>query len=117
MRLFYILILFLCFSCKSEGNDRVLITVKRNYTIPKTSEKVKIAIEWNKIIKALPQLEKSSFVMTDQNFGREVGVRKIDNDGDNKTDFLVLNYEFQSNEPIFTFLIQVSGNSVLGILP
>lgn len=98
-----ILIVF-CFSCKSEGSDRILITVKRNYAVPKTSEKVAIAIDWKEISKRL--LNTEVIIVTDQNFGKQVEYNFVDSDNDDSIDFLVLDYTFESNEPVFSFLVK-----------
>src|SRR5688572_129084 len=100
-----ILVLVFCFSCESEGSDKVLITVKRNYLIPKTSEDVQIVIDWKELSRRLP-VSKSGIKITDQNFGRGVSYKLVDTNGDKSTDFVVLNYTFGSNEPIFSFLIE-----------
>lgn len=104
-RLSCILILFLCFSCKSEGSDRLLVTVKRNYAIPKTSEDVQILINWNELIQRIPGAE-SGFKITDQNFGKGVSYKLVDTDNNKSPDYVALNYAFTSNEPIFSFLIE-----------
>lgn len=105
------LILFfaVCFAlaCKSEGSDRVLVTVKRNYSIPKTSEKAVISVDLNRLRKYAPQLNQSVLNVTDQNFGKSITSKLIDTNHDKVPDVLVWDYTFESNEPIFTFLVDV----------
>ncbi|HEU5291566.1 MAG TPA: glycoside hydrolase family 88 protein [Cyclobacteriaceae bacterium] len=103
-RLLFILIVC-CFSCKSEGSDHVLVTVKRKYPIPKSSEEVKIAIPWKALTKQMPAAL-MGVKITDQNFGRSVTFKMVDSNGDRAIDFLMINYKFESTEPIFTFLIE-----------
>jgi unsaturated rhamnogalacturonyl hydrolase len=106
MRKLLFFILILSAACKSEGSDRVLITVKRNYSIPKTAEKVFIAVDWNKLLGKCPQLKNGSLKLTDQNFGREVSFKLVDADNNKSYDYLVFDFSFDSNEPIFTFLVE-----------
>ena len=103
-RLFFILIVFCC-SCESEGSDRILLTVKRNYTIPKTTEDVRIAIPWKALTKQMPAAL-TGVKITDQNFGRGTAYKLVDSNADRVIDFLVIDYKFESTEPIFTFLIE-----------
>ena len=103
-RLFFILIVFCC-SCKSEGSDRILLTVKRNYTIPKAAEDVRIAIPWKALTKQMPAAL-TGVKITDQNFGRGTAYKLVDSNADRVIDFLVIDYKFESTEPIFTFLIE-----------
>ena len=103
-RLLFILVVA-CFSCKGNGSERLLITVKRNYAIPKTSEDVKIAIRWKELTKRMPGAF-TGVKITDQNFGKPVTYKLVDTNADRVYDFLVIHYKFESNEPIFTFLIE-----------
>src|SRR5688572_9498192 len=100
-----ILILLFCFSCESEGSDRLLVTVKRNYAIPKTSEDVQIVIDWKELSQRIPSAQ-SGVKITDQNFGRGVSYKLVDVDNNKSADYAVLNYTFSSNEPIISFLIE-----------
>ena len=84
----------------------VLITVTRNYSpIPKKDEAVTVAIDWNNLIQEMPALKNSSAVITDRNFGLEVPYLVVDVNADERADYLVFEYVFRSNEPIFSFLI------------
>jgi unsaturated rhamnogalacturonyl hydrolase len=107
MRNLILLFLFV-FSCCSgqDANNRILITVKRNYTIPKTNEPVVVAIDWNELTKRLSNASKSGIQITDQNFTRSVAPRLVDSNNDKKPDYLVFNYTFESNEPVFSFLLE-----------
>ncbi len=100
-----LLVCLLACAGKPDHADRILVTVKRNYTIPKKAESVTIAISWDELTAQLPQLIKSSFTVTDQNFGRELSAKLIDTKNDKNPDYLVLEYSFDSNEPVFSFLV------------
>lgn len=94
-------------ACAVAEPDPVLITVKRNYApIPKDNDKATITVSWNELVKRMPALKKSSVVVTDRNFGVAVPAKLVDTNNDKQADYLVFEYTFQSNEPIFTFLIQ-----------
>lgn len=101
--LFGLCFISICFLAQAQD---VLVTVKRNYSpIPKDKDKVVIAVDWNDVVNRNQQLKTKSPVVTDRNFGANVPVRLVDVNNDKKTDFLVFDYTFQSNEPVFAFLI------------
>jgi unsaturated rhamnogalacturonyl hydrolase len=107
MKYFFIAIAFISASCAVAQTDPVLITVRRNYTpIPKDNDKATIAISWNELLKRLPELKNVSPVVTDGNFGNDIAAKVIDTSNDKQADFLMFEYTFQSNEPIFSFLIK-----------
>jgi unsaturated rhamnogalacturonyl hydrolase len=106
MKHVFIVILIIISSCATAQTDPVLVTVKRNYSIPKSSERVTISIDWQRLIFNNPALEGSSFVIVDRNFGKTVSGKLVDNSNDKRADYLVFDYTFQSNEPIFSFLIR-----------
>jgi unsaturated rhamnogalacturonyl hydrolase len=113
-RLFFIVFVFLISCNQNVANDnRLLITVKRNYAIPKKDEPVSIAISWKEITNQVPTLKKYLPVVTDQNFGTNVPVKIMDTNGDKTPDYLVFDHTFRSNEPVFTFLVQVSNQKLL----
>jgi unsaturated rhamnogalacturonyl hydrolase len=104
-------LVLLATSCAAADSQPVLVTVKRNYApIPKDKDKATIAIDWNKLLEQIPQLKNVSPVVTDRNFGNEVSARVVDMNNDAKPDYLVFEYTFQSNEPIFSFLITAGKN-------
>ena len=109
-KIFLLFLLAFC-SCSAQDADRVLVTVKRNYTIPKTNEKAQIVIDLHDLFKRLPRVGKG-FKITDQNFGRLIPAQLIDATNDKKADYLIFDYTFESNEPIFSFLIE-NGSSRL----
>jgi unsaturated rhamnogalacturonyl hydrolase len=102
-----VVFLIASFCCSGQkANDWIAVTVKRNYTIPKNAETAVIAIDWTELTKRFPKASRSSLQVKDQNFSRAVTSRLVDVNGDKKPDYLVFNYTFESNEPIFTFLIE-----------
>lgn len=107
MNRFLFLALIVLFACNkpASGPDQVMITVKRNYDIPKKSEAVVISIPWNELISRAPGVASTTPVVTDKNFGAGVPVKLTDTNGDNQPDYLLLEYTLNSNEPVFTFLI------------
>lgn len=106
MRHLLFVILLLAGACAGAEPDQLLVTVKRVYApIPKNNDKVTVAINWGELVARMPALKKSSAEVTDRNFGGNVPVKLIDTNNDKQPDYLVFEYTFQSNEPIFTFLI------------
>lgn len=105
--IFILLIAFVGCAAQTPKHDRLLIAVTRNYAIPKTSESVSIVIEWRELSRRLPSL-RTSFTIIDQNFGRAVTPRLVDTNHDKNPDYVVLDYTFESNEPVFAFLLSVS---------
>ncbi|MBX2945108.1 MAG: glycoside hydrolase family 88 protein [Cyclobacteriaceae bacterium] len=108
--LFLALVLLMACNKQASDIDSILITVERNYEVPKKSEQVVIFIDWKELIKRAPGVQHTTPVVTDRNFGTEVPVGLIDTDDDKSPDFLILEYTLNSNEPVFTFLIE-AGNS------
>lgn len=90
--------------CQTKDN-RVLITVKRNYPIPKEKEQVRIIIPWGDLLRYLPDLKGKYPMVTDRNFGKKVSADLVSIDQDSKPEFLVLSHVFESNEPVFSFLL------------
>lgn len=107
-QLIFLFLITFYFTFSTEGSDKVLITVKRNYPPPKISEKTLIVVDLNKLRRYLPQINQSTVKVTDQNFGKVVGSRLVDTNGDKIPDCLAWDYTFESTEPIFTFLVMAT---------
>lgn len=110
-----LLVFALLFSgaCSAAKRTEVLITVQRNYApILKDNDQAVIAIRWDELLKHIPQLKNYAPVVLDRNFSGEVKTRLVDSNNDRKPDYLVFDYTFQSNEPIFSFLINVSADKI-----
>ncbi|MBX2963519.1 MAG: glycoside hydrolase family 88 protein [Cyclobacteriaceae bacterium] len=107
---FVILVLIAVASCKGHtADERVLVTVKRNYTILKKPEKVTFTVPWKALTEKIPSLNKLTFSVTDQNFGTTVSCRVVDVNNDKKPDYLMVEHVLESNEPVFAFLIKPGG--------
>ena len=113
--LFFFITLFSC-SDNTGDIDRILIAVKRNYAIPRGSEKSVIAIDWKELVKRFPLTEKSGLKITDQNFGKVLNSKRVDTNGDQTPDYFVIEYTFESNEPVFTFLVEPSGDKIADVV-
>lgn len=99
--------LLLSGACSAAEPAEVLVTVQRNYApIPKDNDNVVIALEWNELVKHIPQLKISEALVLDRNFSGEISTRLVDINNDRKPDYLMFDYTFQSNEPVFSFLIK-----------
>ncbi len=103
---------FLIFMSSCLGKprpDRLLVTVMRNYNIPKKTEQVTIALPWDSLITHLPALQNHAPVVTDQNFGKPVTARIVSTKNNKHPDYLVLTHTLQSDEPVFAFRVMASG--------
>jgi unsaturated rhamnogalacturonyl hydrolase len=117
MRKLVIAIVFITTSCAIAQPDPVLITVKRNYApIPNDNDKVTIAVNWKDLVKRIPQLKNNSVTVNDRNFGNDVPAMLADTDNDKRADYLLFEYTFQSNEPIFSFLISANEGKALTVV-
>ncbi len=92
-------------NAQKPGN-RVVVSVKRNYTIPKT-ESVRLVFDWNELKKRLPGLNEDNLAVIDQHFGKQVAaiITTV------KPERVVFDYSFQSDEPVFAFMVTAGGTS------
>lgn len=110
--------LFICIGiistslCYGNGGGKLVFTVLRKNTPRPQQERAVIAIDWQEIMKRFPQARTLTFDVTDLNFGRKVNMYVADANNDGKPDNLVLNFDFTSNEPIYTFAITAGGTKV-----
>jgi unsaturated rhamnogalacturonyl hydrolase len=107
-RLVFILLVTISSCATASDADRILISAKRNYAIPKNAEAVSIAVEWKSLVTKFPALKNLSFRVTDQHFGKVVSTQVIDINGDKVIDYLLLNHTLGSNEPVFAFLLELN---------
>ena len=63
-------------TCQGAGQDpgRVLVSVRRVYTIPET-ENTKLIFDWLELVKRIPSLKPTNLKVTDQHFGLLVPVQ------------------------------------------
>lgn len=109
--------LFLSMSCCAVAGDPLLVTVQRNYApIPKENDRATIAVRWSKLIEHAPELEHKNVIVIDRNFGKAIPSRVVDSNDDKIVDYLVFDYTFQSNEPIFTFLINAGESNSANVI-
>jgi unsaturated rhamnogalacturonyl hydrolase len=117
MRHLFIAIVIFTTSCAVAQSDQVLITVKRNYApIPKDKDKVTIAVDWNEVLKRTPALKGKLPMVNDRNFGKDLPATLVDTNKDKKADYMVFDYTFQSNEPVFSFLLSASKNGTREVI-
>lgn len=106
MRISIILALFLSLNACALAlppAGHTLVTVKRNYTIPKKPEAVALAFDWIALQKQNSKLKKG-FQLWEGNFGEQLSyqlVRQADG-----RDYVWVDYTFPSNEPVFTFYFE-----------
>lgn len=100
------------FACRQNdqsgtaGNDRVLITVKRNYDDRPAQEDVTVVLDMKDLTTCLPALTDTQPIVTDQHFGTTLNAYIADSDGDGKDDKLVVHYPFRSKEPVYSMMIR-----------
>lgn len=115
-----LLVLALLFSgaCSAAQPAEVLVMVQRNYApIPKDNDQAVVAVSWTELLDHIPKLKTYAPVVLDRNFSGEIQTRLVDSNHDGKPDWLVFDYTFQSNEPIFSFLIQAGKSKSGNIIP
>jgi unsaturated rhamnogalacturonyl hydrolase len=88
-----------------KSPDYSLVTVKRNYAVPKNTEEVQITISWAELLKHNSKL-KSGFELWEGHFGKSLSYERVTH-SDGK-EYLVIDYTFPSNEPVFTFYFKPS---------
>jgi unsaturated rhamnogalacturonyl hydrolase len=102
--------------CYGNGGDKVVFTVQRNYRPLPQQEKASVAVDWQDVVKRFPAAQSLDFDVTEMNFGRKVNIFVADINNDGKQDKLVLDIEFTSNEPIYTFTLATASAKV-GMAP
>jgi unsaturated rhamnogalacturonyl hydrolase len=97
--------LFVVVSAYSQ-ESRVLVSVKRNYAIPK-SEEALIVLDGNKLRGMNPNINLRSMKISDQHFGIDLPYQIK---GDDKTAQILVPYKFRSDEPVFAFLVTANSS-------
>ena len=97
-------------TCQGAGQDpgRVLVSVRRVYTIPET-ENTKLIFDWLELVKRIPSLKPTNLKVTDQHFGQLLPVQILDENSDGKPDKISFDYTFASAEPVFSFMVSADG--------
>ena len=101
------LILILIITASSAfAQDKAAFIVTRDYRIRPFPEKATIVLDW----KALQM--QADFDVTDNNFGKRLTKKIVDNNGDNQPDQVVIDYVFESDEPLYSFSVK-SNNKLI----
>jgi unsaturated rhamnogalacturonyl hydrolase len=111
-----ILFLFLFFiqgNCQVPGLNRVVVSVKRNNTVPNT-EQAQLVFDWSALKKINSHLELPQILVTDQHFGTKINFMTIDSNKDGVPDGLTFDYAFASSEPVFAFMVSNGGPGPTG---
>lgn len=95
-------------SGNSTGDDRIMLSIRRNYEIPRTPETVTISADWRSISTALNLAPGSGVIIRDHNFGRSITPVYLVGDGGKVPSCVLFEYTFTSTEPVFGFLITPS---------
>ncbi len=85
---------------------RVLVSVTRNYSIPKT-ESARVVFDFKELKKRLPGLNEGNVAITDQHFGRRLPLMV----SNVSREHIGIDYTFPSDEPVFAFLVTADGEN------
>jgi unsaturated rhamnogalacturonyl hydrolase len=97
---------FFCTSAVCWGQDRILVSVKRDYAIP-ARENAKIVLDWRKLQILLPTLTSKKVSIIDQHFGKVITTMELSTDVGGQ---LMFEFDFTSNEPVWVFKVTADGN-------
>lgn len=102
--------ILVAWSCtgKSAEETQVLLTVQRDYPIPKTPETATLSADWKPLAQTLNISREQGVVVRDHNSDKIIAPRYIDTDGDTQVDILAFDYTFSSTEPVFGFFVTPS---------
>jgi len=95
-----LLFIFLITASSAFAQDKGMFIVTRDYRIRSFPEKTTIVLDW----KALQM--QGDFDVTDNNFGKRLTKKIVDNNGDNQPDQVVIDYVFESNEQLYSFSVK-----------
>jgi unsaturated rhamnogalacturonyl hydrolase len=101
------LLILLNLSCIGKPVEKLLFVVNRNYKAITAGEKVKLILDFKEVTRRLPSITEG-ITVTDSNFGKEIPAFFADGNHDNKVDQIIIDYVFPSNEPVYSFFIQLS---------
>lgn len=107
-----ILFILLISTCSAFAQDKGLFLVTRNYRVRTAPEKVTIVLDSKQLQShgiLQPQQELKDFDITDGNFGKRLTKRIVDTNGDGEIDGVVIDYVFESEEPVFSFAVKSNG--------
>lgn len=100
------LIFLLFISCTAHAQDKGLFLVTRDYRTRPFPEKVTIVVDVKELIKHKSIPENADFDIYDGNFGKKLTKKITDKD------LVVIDYVFDSDEPIFSFSLKPNGKPV-----
>jgi unsaturated rhamnogalacturonyl hydrolase len=107
----FIFIFFISVSYGQDLSHRVIVSVKRNYAIPKT-ESARLVFDLHELKKRVRGLSDANLIVIDQHFGKQLAVSITSA----KPEKVVFNYSFQSDEPVFAFMVTSSGTNPMATL-
>jgi unsaturated rhamnogalacturonyl hydrolase len=109
---FVIILLLAADLCIGQTSDKGMFLVTRNYRTRPEKEKATIVLDYKQLQthKIIP--ETGDFDVTDGNFGRRLSKKVVDTNSDSQPDAVVIEYVFESDEPIFSFSVRSNGKSV-----
>ncbi|HZY78147.1 MAG TPA: glycoside hydrolase family 88 protein [Cyclobacteriaceae bacterium] len=82
--------------------------VTRNYRTRPEKEKAIIVLDWQKL-----HAQSGDFDIMDNNFGRKIPKKIIDSNKDRQPDAVVIDYTFESDEPVYSFSVKANNQDRL----
>lgn len=102
-----IIFALLLITSSAFAQEKGLFVVTRNYRIRTFPEKVTIVADYKELQKHKSVPESGDFDIYDGNFGKKLTKKIVDNN------FVVIDYVFESDEPIFSFAVRPNGKQLV----
>lgn len=96
----------------ADRREKGLFIVTRDYKIRPFPEAATIVLEWDQLKNHKTIPESGDFEITDSNFGKKLTKKVIDANADGEPDRVVIEYVFESDEPVFSFSVRPNGKAV-----
>jgi unsaturated rhamnogalacturonyl hydrolase len=98
--------------CVAQSSDKGLFTVTRSSRLRPEKERATIVADWKQLQSHRIIPESGDFDVTDGNFGRRLSKKIVDTNSDGQPDAVVIDYVFESDEPVFSFSVKPNGKAV-----
>jgi unsaturated rhamnogalacturonyl hydrolase len=101
-----LLFIFLIIASSAFAQDKGMFIVTRDYRMRPSPEKSTIVLDW----KALQM--QGDFDVIDNNFGKKLTKKIVDNNEDDQPDQVVIDYMFESDEQQYSFSLKPNGRPI-----
>jgi unsaturated rhamnogalacturonyl hydrolase len=103
--LYLIPLVLLTWVSLAAANNKTQIIVTRNYPMRLAGESVKIVVGWSELV-AKAAFVSAGLSIHEGNFGQPATYRVLDGDFDGTPDQLVMDFTFNSDEPLYSFSVE-----------